>query len=160
MKNLRIEIKWAIIFTLSMLVWMFFEKTMGWHDEKIADHATYTNFFAIPAILVYVFALLDKKKNFYSGVMSYKQGVISGLIITAFVTVLSPLAQYITSTVITPDYFPNVIEYAVSSGKMTQADAEAYFNINSYMIQSVIGALVMGLVTSLIVAIFVKSKSK
>ncbi|WP_268035113.1 DUF4199 domain-containing protein [Algoriphagus sp. PAP.12] len=160
MKNLRIEIKWAIIFTLSMLGWMFFEKTMGWHDEKIADHATYTNFFAIPAILIYVFALLDKKKNFYSGVMSYKQGVISGLIITAFVTVLSPLAQYITSTVITPDYFPNVIEYAVSSGKMTQADAEAYFNINSYMIQSVIGALVMGLVTSLIVAIFVKSKSK
>lgn len=160
MKNIKIEIKWALIFTLSMLAWMFFEKSMGWHDEKIADHATYTNFFAIPAILVYVLALLDKKKNFYSGVMSYKQGVISGLIITVIVTVLSPLAQYITSTIITPDYFPNVIEYAVSSGKMTQADAEAYFNINSYMIQSVIGALVMGLVTSLIVAIFVKSKSK
>lgn len=160
MKNIKIEIKWALIFILSMLAWMFFEKSMGWHDEKIADHATYTNFFAIPAILVYVYALLDKKKNFYSGVMSYKQGVISGLIITVIVTVLSPLAQYITSTIITPDYFPNVIEYAVSSGKMTQADAEAYFNINSYMIQSVIGALVMGLVTSLIVAIFVKSKSK
>lgn len=160
MKNIKIEIKWALIFILSMLAWMFFEKSMGWHDEKIADHATYTNFFAIPAILVYVLALLDKKKNFYSGVMSYKQGVISGLIITVIVTVLSPLAQYITSTIITPDYFPNVIEYAVSSGKMTQADAEAYFNINSYMIQSVIGALVMGLVTSLIVAIFVKSKSK
>jgi hypothetical protein len=160
MNNIKIEIKWALIFILSMLAWMFFEKSMGWHNEKIADHATYTNFFAIPAILVYVFALLDKKKNFYSGVMSYKQGVISGLIITAIVTVLSPLAQYITSTVITPDYFPNVIEYAVSSGKMTQADAEAYFNINSYMIQSVIGALVMGIVTSLIVAIFVKSKSK
>lgn len=160
MKNIKIEIKWALIFILSMLAWMFFEKSMGWHDEKIADHATYTNFFAIPAILVYVFALLDKKKNFYSGVMSYKQGVISGLIITVIVTVLSPLAQYITSTIITPDYFPNVIEYAVSSGKMTQSDAEAYFNINSYMIQSVIGALVMGLVTSLIVAIFVKSKSK
>lgn len=160
MKNIKIEIKWALIFTLSMLAWMFFEKSMGWHDEKIADHATYTNFFAIPAILVYVLALLDKKKNFYSGVMSYKQGVISGLIITVIVTVLSPLAQYITSTIITPDYFPNVIEYAVSSGKMTQSDAEAYFNINSYMIQSVIGALVMGLVTSLIVAIFVKSKSK
>lgn len=160
MKNIKIEIKWALIFILSMLAWMFFEKSMGWHDEKIAVHATYTNFFAIPAILVYVLALLDKKKNFYSGVMSYKQGVISGLIITVIVTVLSPLAQYITSTIITPDYFPNVIEYAVSSGKMTQSDAEAYFNINSYMIQSVIGALVMGLVTSLIVAIFVKSKSK
>ena len=63
MKNIKIELKWAFIFILTMLLWMLFEKSMGWHDEKIADHATYTNFFAIPAILVYVFALLDKKRN-------------------------------------------------------------------------------------------------
>lgn len=160
MKSIKIEIKWALIFCVTMLAWMYFEKTMGWHDEKIADHATYTNFFAIPAILIYVLALLDKKKNFYSGVMTYKQAFLSGLILTVIVTVLSPLAQYITTTMITPEYFPNVINYAVSSGQMTQEDAEAYFNLKSYLVQSVIGALVMGIVTSLIVAVFVKSKAK
>lgn len=160
MKSIKIEIKWALIFCVSMLAWMYFEKTMGWHDEKIADHATYTNFFAIPAILIYVLALLDKKKNFYSGAMTYKQAFLSGLILTVIVTVLSPLAQYITTTMITPEYFPNVINYAVSSGQMTQEDAEAYFNLKSYLVQSVIGALVMGIVTSLIVAVFVKSKAK
>lgn len=160
MKSIKIEIKWALIFCVSMLAWMYFEKTMGWHDEKIADHATYTNFFAIPAILIYVLALLDKKKNFYSGAMTYKQAFLSGLILTVIVTVLSPLSQYITTTMITPEYFPNVINYAVSSGQMTQEDAEAYFNLKSYLVQSVIGALVMGIVTSLIVAVFVKSKAK
>lgn len=160
MKSIKIEIKWALIFCVTMLAWMYFEKTMGWHDEKIADHATYTNFFAIPAILIYVLALLDKKKNFYSGAMTYKQAFLSGLILTVIVTVLSPLAQYITTTMITPEYFPNVINYAVSSGQMTQEDAEAYFNLKSYLVQSVIGALVMGIVTSLIVAVFVKSKAK
>jgi hypothetical protein len=67
MKNLKIEIKWAIIFMLSIFIWMLIEKALGWHDEKIADHAVYTNIFALVAIGVYVFALSDKKRNFYKG---------------------------------------------------------------------------------------------
>ncbi|PZX56712.1 DUF4199 domain-containing protein [Algoriphagus chordae] len=159
MKNIKIEIKWAIIFILMMLAWMVFEKSMGWHDEKIADHAAMTNWVAIPSIAIYIFALLDKRKNFYHGVMSYKQGFIAGLVITLIVAILSPLTQYITSEFITPDYFTNVSKYAVEMGKMTSAEAEEYFNLKSYIIQSMIGALVMGLLTSAIVAIFVKSKS-
>ena len=158
MKNIKIEIKWAVIFALMMLAWMALEKSLGYHDEKIADHPTFTNFVAIPSIAIYIFALLDKKKNFYYGLMSYKQGFISGVIISVIVAILSPFTQYITIEFITPEYFSNVIEYAVSQGKMTQEEAEGYFNLKSYLVQSVIGALVMGIVTSAFVAIFVKSK--
>ncbi|MEP1087991.1 DUF4199 domain-containing protein [Algoriphagus sp.] len=160
MKNFKIEIKWAFIFVLMMLAWMMLEKSLGYHDEKIAGHPTFTNFVAIPSIAIYVFALRDKKKNFYHGLMSYKQGFMSGLIITIIVALLSPLSQYIISEFITPDYFGNVITYVVAQGTMTQEDAEAYFNLKSYMIQSMIGAMVMGLLTSAIVAFVVKSKSK
>ena len=61
MSKFRIEIKWAIIFALATLLWMAFEKSMGWHDVLIEKHAIYTNFFAIIAIAVYVLALLDKR---------------------------------------------------------------------------------------------------
>ncbi len=158
MKNLRIEIKWAIVFLVMTLLWMMFEKSMGWHDEGIADHASYTNLYAIPAIMVYVLALLDKKKNFYGGQMTYKQGFMTGLIITLIVAILSPLNQYIISTFITPDYFTNVIEYSVSNGMMEQTEAEAYFSLKNYMLISVIGALMMGLITTLVVALFVRSR--
>lgn len=70
MKKYRIELKWAFIFTVLALLWMVFEKAMGWHDELIAQHATYTNFFSIVAILVYVFALIDKRNNYYNGIMT------------------------------------------------------------------------------------------
>jgi hypothetical protein len=113
MKKIKIEIKWAIIFVVMTLIWMVLEKLVGLHDEHIDKHPIYTNFIAIPAIAIYVFALLDKRKNFYKGAMTYKQGFITGLIITAIVTVLSPLTQYITSTIITPEYFPNMINYSV-----------------------------------------------
>lgn len=158
MKNYKIEVKWAVIFMIMTLVWMLLEKLAGLHSKHIDKHLIYTNFIAIPAIAVYVFALLDKRKNFYGGAMSYKQGFNSGLLITLFVTILSPLTQVITSLLITPEYFPNVIDYCVSQGKMTQEGAESYFNLKSYIIQGLIGAPVMGLLTTALVAIFTRRK--
>lgn len=90
--------------------------------------------------------------------MSYKQGLISGLIITVVVTVISPLTQIITSQVITPEYFPNVIAVVVKEGKMTIGEAEAYFTLNNYIKQSLIAASAMGVITSAIVAIFLRTK--
>jgi hypothetical protein len=158
MKSFRFEIKWAIIFVLVSLLWMLFERAMGWHDEHIDQHATYSNFVAIPAIIIYVLALLDKRKNHYGGHMSYAQGFMSGLVITVIVTLLSPLTQYITSAFITPQFFPNAIKHAVSTNAMTQEAADKYFNLKSYIIQGLIGAPVMGIVTTLVVAIFTRRK--
>lgn len=159
MKTIKIEIKWSFIFILTSLAWMALEKALGWHDERIADHATLTNIFAIPAIAIYVFAMLDKKNNYYHGRMTYKKGFLAGLIITLIVALFSPITQYMTSTLITPDYFSNVTEYAVSSGNMTQPDAEAFYNLKSYMVQSVIGAAFMGIITSAVVALFAQTKT-
>ena len=154
----KTEIKWEIIFLIVMLMWMTLEKLTGLHSEHIDKHPIYTNFVSIPAIAVYVFALLNKRKTDYNGIMSYKQGVITGMIITIFVTILTPLSQLITSTIITPEYFPNVIEYSVNQGLMTKEDAKNAFNLKSYTIQATIGAFIMGLITSVIVAFFTKSK--
>lgn len=156
MKNLKIEIKWALIFVLMGLLWMFIEKLVGLHDTYIDKHATYTNLVAIPAIALYVLALLEKRRKYYNGFMTYKQGFVTGLIITVFVTVLSPIAQYITSTFITPEYFANAISYSVRSGQMAQAEAETYFTLQNYVIIGVMGSFLMGLLTSAIVAIFTR----
>jgi hypothetical protein len=160
MKKIKIEFKWAFVFVAMMLLWMVLEKLLGLHNTHIDKHYIFTNFVAVPAITIYVFALLDKRKNFYNGVMSYKQGFVSGLIITLIVTILSPLTQYITSAVITPDYFKNIIEYSVKENKMSREDAESYFNLSSYIIQTIIFTPVMGVITTAIVAIFTRSKKE
>ena len=160
MKKLSIEIKWALVFVAMTLAWMLGEKLAGFHDTRIAQHATVTMFYAIPAIAVYVLALLDKRRNFYEGAMTYQQGFVSGMWITLFVVLLSPLTQVIVSKVITPDYFSNAIDYAISSGMMERAAAEQYFSLPSYIRMGLIGALVMGAVTSAIVAIFTRKAKK
>ena len=158
MSKFQIEAKWALIFTIAALLWMLLEKSLGWHDEHISKHAIYTNLFAVVAIAIYAIALVDKKKNFYNGTMSWTQGFISGTVLSVIIAILSPLAQYITQDIITPSYFDNAIAYATENNRMTKDAAETYFNLKSYILQSIFGALAMGVVTSAIVALFVRSK--
>ena len=159
MKNIKIEIKWAIIFSLVGLLWMVLEKLSGLHGTYIDYHLYLTNLFAIPAIIVMVMALKDKKKNFYDGQMNYKQGLVSGIVLSVIIALISPLTQWVTSYVITPEYFPNVIKRSVEIGYFkTTAEAEANFNYQNYAIQGAIGALVMGIVTTAIAMIFIRTK--
>lgn len=160
MRKYSTEIKWAFIFAAMSLLWMLLERVAGLHSTHISKHPVYTNFIAIPAIAVYVLALLEKRKTAYQGFMSYRQGFVSGLIITGIVTLLSPLTQLITSSVITPHFFDNAIAYAVSTGKLTPEKAEAYFSLSNYIIQGLIGAPVMGLITTAIVGLFTMRKNR
>ena len=158
MGTYKTEIKWGVIFTLVMLLWMVFERLMGWHGENIEQHATMSIIFAVVAIAIYVFALLDKRNNDLGGSMTWSQGFASGFWITMVVVILSPLAQYITHTIISPDFFSNMTNYAVESGNMTREQAESYFSMRNYLMQSAVGALGLGVVTSAVVAIFTKKK--
>lgn len=160
MKKLLIEIKWTVLFVVMTLVWMLMERLVGLHSSHIDKHPVYTNFIAIPAIAIYVFALIEKKNKFYGGEMTYLQGLRAGIWITLFVTILSPLTQVIVSNVITPEYFKNAINYAVTVEKVSQGEAENYFSLGNYVVQGLIGAPVMGLVTSAVVAVFTRGKRK
>ena len=161
MKKFRLEIKWALIFVAISMLWMLLEKLLGLHSTHIDKHMYLTSLFAIPSIIIYILALKDKKKKDYNGRMSFKQGFISGLIITVIVVVFAPLTQWIISTVIAPEYFPNVIAYSVEAGyHKSLEEAGAYFNLKKYIVQSMIGTFIMGLITSAIVASFLKTNLK
>jgi hypothetical protein len=158
MSKYKMEIRWALIFTAMMLFWHWLEKATGLHDEHIDKHFIYTNLVAIPAILIYVLALREKRGKAYQGFMTYREGFKTGLLITVIIAVLSPLVQLIASTLISPDFFTNIIEYTVGRGDVSQAGAESLFNLRSYMLQSFTGALAMGLITSALVSLFVQRK--
>ena len=141
MNNIKIELKWAIVFSVVTLVWMVLEKISGLHGKYIDYHLYLTNLFAIPAIWMMVMALKDKKKNDYNENISYKQGLVSGIILSVFIAMLSPFTQWITSYIITPEYFPNVIKRSVELGYFkTTLEAEANFNYPNYAKQGAIGA--------------------
>ena len=158
MSNYKIEIKWAIVFVVTLLVWSFLEKSFGFHDERIGDHPIVSMFFMIPAILIYVFALRQKKSQFYNGTISFGQVFKSGLIVSLIIALLNPGVQYIISYVISPDYFANAIKHTVEGGFDTQENADAFFTYQSYVIQGIIWAILAGVISTLVIGLFIKSK--
>lgn len=161
MSTIKIEIKWAILFSIMGLVWMLLEKLSGLHSQYIDYHLYLTNLFAIPAILFMVLALSEKKKVFYFGKITYLQGLKSGIILSLIIALISPLSQWITSFIISPEYFPNVIKRSVELGYYkTTAEAAANFNYPNYAVQGAIASFVMGMVTTAIAMIFIRSKQK
>lgn len=157
MNNYKLEIRWGVIFSVAMLVWLFIERLVGLHSTYIAQHVMWTNLFAIVAIAIYVLALRQKRQRELQDKMTWKQGFMCGLGITIVVAILTPLTQWLAHSFVSPHFFTNMVEFAVSSGNMTEAQALSYFSLQSYMIQAVIGAVVMGVITSAVVALFVRN---
>ena len=152
-------LKWGGIFCLTMLIWMLLENLSGLHSTYLQYHMYLTNLFAIPAIYVYAKAAKEFRIKVKGGKVKYIEALQAGLATTLVVVLLSAPMQFIISTFISPEYFPNVIKLSVEMEMMTREEAEAQFNLANYMKQSVIGAAMMGVITSLIVAFFSSKKS-
>lgn len=148
------EIKYALIFSAMNILWMLGEKLAGLHDVHIADHAFYTNYFAIPSILLYAVAMYQKQ-TLLGGEMNFKQGFMSGLGITMIITALTPVVQFFIHTIITPEYFINVRAFAIQEGMKPEV-ADTHFTLNSYILLSVFTGFVYGIITTIFTTIMIR----
>jgi hypothetical protein len=157
MNKFKIEFKWAIYYTFLGIMWFQLEKYLGYHDKNIANHPVFTNFIYIFIFGVYILFLLDKKKNFFNGIMSWQQGLLSGVILAIFAMILTPFALYFSLKYINPDFFTNMINYSVSKG-MKLENAQAMFSTTAYMIFASFGTFSFGIIFAALASSIVKSK--
>jgi hypothetical protein len=159
MKKFEIELKWAVFFSLALLIWMYFEKAMDWHGEKIKFQPIYSMLFGVIAIIIYILALLDKKKEYYDTKIDWKQSFLSGAILSLFIAFFTPLVIYITYEIISPEFFSTFITYKTENTKMSLADAKKYFSMSNYLYTNTFSTLSNGIVISAIISFFIKSKT-
>lgn len=158
MKNFSIEIKWAFIIGFLGLIWIFVEKYLGYHDEKVGWYQLFSILFFPFMVLGYYFGLREKKHKYYNGNLSWSHGFISGIIISAILTLLAPFGQFLTHNFLSPDLSAKAIELATSKDTMTFEQANTYYSLNSYMMQSVFTTLSTGVVIGAVIAYFIRTK--
>ncbi len=158
MKKIKIELKWAFIFTIATLIWMMLEHTFGWDTEFIEERWWITLFFIPIGILFFYLALKEKRRRHFNGSITWLQAFGSGCLLSLFIALLSPITQYISQEYIAPSFFGNIIAYSVDNRILTQEDAIENFRLESYIVQSAIGALGAGILTSALVALIVRRK--
>ncbi len=158
MTNFRIEIRYAVLISLLMLLWLSLEYMIGLHDKYVAYHPYITMLALVIPIVCSRFAIRDKTEEL-SGKITFKQAFLTGFLIAFFAAVLSVPSQILFHKLINPDFFDTMITYAMKRAEGLNLDvnkareeAQLYFNLTSYIIQSGLGTLVFGSIIALVLA--------
>ncbi len=151
----KLELKWGAIFAAMQLVWITLEFLFGFHDKNISWHPIVTNFVAIPSIIIMVLAIREKRA-FQNGRITFGNAFLCGLGISIVVAVFSVLVQTIFFRLINPNFFASMIKYATENGKATLDAAQANFTFNNYLMLGALGSIIMGTITSLVIALVIK----
>lgn len=160
MKNFEIEIKYAFISAGSIILWMLLEKIAGFHDSNIHLQPIITNLYGIVGLFVYFFALREKKMRFYRGKMSWSQGFLSGIFLSTFLAVLSPLYNTLIIKYVSPSFLKNMAQqFDLNKGQQVLETGASYYNLKSFIFQSCIDSLSFGILASAILALFISKKS-
>jgi phosphotransferase system glucose/maltose/N-acetylglucosamine-specific IIC component len=154
---MKTEIKWGLIFSLVQLLWLSLEYAVGLHDRYISLHLFLSLLFIIPAFVMMILAIAEKRRSL-GGSIGFKQAFLCGLGVSVVVSLLAPLNQFIFHRFINPSFFENMIDYMTSTGRSTLEQANAVFNLKSYMLQASMGAIVAGVITSLILAAIMRDR--
>lgn len=158
MNKFRIEFRWAIYYTFLSILWFQLEKSLGFHDQNIDNQPYITNLFYVIIFIIYIFALIDKKKNYFKGVMTWQQGLISGVVLSVLAMILSPFAIYFKLKYINPNFFEQMIKASISRGIKLE-NAEALFNMKSYITLGVVDCLSFGIIFAALASAITKSKN-
>ncbi len=155
---MRTELKYGLIIGLLSAAWVMGEYAAGLHTDLIEYHPIVTWFGMLIPIIGIVLALKEKRA-LQGKSLTYGQGVLTGFIVSVITALIGSLFFYIYIEIINPDFFPAMIagardqaETAGLDADMARKNAEMYFNMKSYLMQTFFGSIIFGLVVSLIAA--------
>jgi hypothetical protein len=152
MKN---EFKWAVIMSVVLLVWLTVLKFLGLQEpEQIGLFVIVVNVYYVLLFGLYILAIRERRSR-QRGYISRRDGFLTGLLITLFLVVLSPLNMAIFYYLINPGFFKVMIEFNVSNGVAAQV-AEADYNLSSYIFTSMLMNFVAGGVFSALGALLLQ----
>ena len=149
--SIRIELRYAVLTSLLVLLWLIMEFEVGLQDKYVSVHPYISLLAFLIPVVTYRMALREKIEEKY-GKLSFRQAFLSCFLITVFGSILAVPVQIGFHKLVNPDFFETMIMYATEHGHSTLEQAAHYFNLQNYIIESVIGTFVVGTIISLILA--------
>lgn len=158
MNKFKIEFRWAIYYTFLTILWFQIEKSFGLHNQNIENQPYITNLFYIVVFIIYIFALSDKKKNYFNGIMTWQQGLISGVVLSILAMILAPFAIYFKLKYVNSEFFQQMIKASTARGIKLE-NAEAVFNMKAYITLGVVDCLSFGIIFAALASALIKTKN-
>lgn len=158
-------LKWGALTALFMFFWITLEFAIGLHTEYIAYHPVVTLVALLIPLLCLYWGLREEKRK-APAAFNFSRALITGLLISSVAAILGMLGQWAFHLWINPDFFDSQIAYAESKALsqgidvlVARREAEVYFSLHSYLLQTLGGALIGGAVASAILAFFMRNRN-
>lgn len=160
----RTALKWGFLTAFFTFLWLSLEFAVGLQTEYIAYHPVITLLALIIPLLCLYYGLREVKLQQPES-FSFSKALLTGLCISGVAALFSIAGQWFFHHWVNPNFFSNMISYAESRALaqgvdvlVARREAEAYFSLESYLLQAVGGALIGGAVISAILAIFMRRR--
>ena len=157
MRDLSEDLRWGVILSFSGFLWICLEYALGLHTARIALYPVATALYAPVAITVLTLAI--RRHRDARGQLSWADGMRAGMIVSAVTAALAAPSLWMFLHYVNPRFFARMIAYAAAHGR-SLAEARAYFSFRHYAIESMVGPLVMGLVTSAVVVAIIRRSGR
>lgn len=161
----KTALKWGFITALFSFLWITLEYAVGLQTDYIAFHPVITLLALIIPLICMYYGLREEKRKDPLG-FPFSKGLLTGLLISGVAALFGVAGQWIFHSWVNPDFFSTMITYAESKALargvdvlVAREEAMAYFNIKSYLAQSVGGALLGGAVAAAILAFFMRTRT-
>lgn len=159
MSKFEIEFKWALYFTGFNLLWLSFEKLLGWHDAHIQQHAFYSLLIVFPMIAFFVFSLKEKREKYFKDKATWQQLFLSAGVLSLIIAGISPATIFYMNKFLSPQFVDLAIEsYVASNGKLEIATN--FNSIEAYIKNAILFNVSTGIVIGAGVAHFLKTVPK
>ncbi len=150
--SIKIEFRFAVLTALVMLLWLVIEYAVGLQDTYVFFHPYVSIVMATLIPLgTYRLALIDKLEQKF-GKLTFTQAFMSCLLITVFTCILTIPVQLAFLKFINPDFIETMILYTSKNSRHGAEQAAMFFNFKSYIGESVLFTLFIGVIVSIILA--------
>lgn len=160
----KTALKWGFLTALFSFMWLSLEFAVGIQTDYIAFHPVITLLALLIPLLCLYYGLREEKLSDPAG-FTFSKGLLTGVSISIVAALFSVVGQWVFHTWVNPDFFNNMITFresrALAQGidvLVARREAEAYFSMESYLLQTVGGVLIGGAVISAILAFFMRRR--
>jgi hypothetical protein len=151
---------------VASFIWLCVEFLVGFQDTYIDYYMYVSNLAYIIPIIGLYWAIKKRYATFAPGAFQLKDGLMSGVIVSVTAAFINLPLQWIFIEKVNPAFFGNMIalegkKALMGAGNTIVAitDAQAYYNVSSFLIQGFTNFLILGLFISVMVSFRLVKKS-
>jgi hypothetical protein len=148
---LKIKLRYAVLTNLLILTWLTVEYLLGLQDNYIALYP-YTSALSVGFFFFCYQKAFTEETELRQGSFSFKQGILSGFLLSLFTGLIAGPVHYWFYKFINPELIGNILQHTIAQSHAAPEVLAHFINRPALTFQAMLYTFLAGILVSLILA--------